>query len=110
VRHRKVSEEKAFALFREAWKQSDIQQAASALSSHGAQAIDYWLDHYIRSEAVLLIVLWQYTPANTPGATEAISGVLLGNRLTQDVIPLLAFLHRPEAGEGEMDSLHYAVK
>lgn len=35
--------------------------------------------------------------------------VLLGRRLTQDVLPPLAFLHRPEAGEGEVDALHYAI-
>lgn len=104
-----VPEEKAFALFWQAWQQSGIQQPASTLTGSGAQAIDHWLDHHIRSEAILLAVSWQYAPLNTPMSAEAISGVLLGNRLTQETLTPIAFLHRPEAGEGEMDALHYAI-
>lgn len=104
-----VSEEKAFALFWDAWQQSGIKQPVSTLTGSGAQAIDDWLDHHIRSDAVLLVMSWQYAPLNTPMSAEAISGILLGNRLTQNVLPPLAFLHRPEAGEGESDSLHYAI-
>ncbi|WP_185922713.1 hypothetical protein [Hafnia paralvei] len=104
-----VSEVKAFALFWEAWQQSGIQQPVSSLAGSGAQAVDNWLDHHIRCEAVLLIVSWQYAPLNTPMSAEAICGLLLGNRLTQDILLPLAFLHRPEAGEGESDSLHYAI-
>lgn len=55
------------------------------------------------------MVSWQYAPLNTSMSAEAISGILLGNRLTQDILPPLAFLHRPEAGEGEPDALHYAI-
>lgn len=90
-------------------RQSGIQQSVSTLAGSGAQAIDHWLDHHIRSEAVLLVVSWQYAPLNTSMSAEAISGILLGNRLTQDILPPLAFLHRPEAGEGEPDALHYAI-
>lgn len=104
-----VSEEKAFALFWDAWQQSGIQQSVSTLAGSGAQAVDNWLDHHIRSEAVFLVVSWQYAPLNTSMSAEAISGILLGNRLTQDVLPTLAFLHRPEVGEGEPDALHYAI-
>ncbi|KAB5494054.1 hypothetical protein F8562_11135 [Klebsiella sp. RCJ4] len=104
-----ISEEEAFALFGDALRQSGIQQSVSTLAGSGAQAIDHWLDHHIRSEAVLLVVSWQYAPLNTSMSAEAISGILLGNRLTQDILPPLAFLHRPEAGEGEPDALHYAI-
>ncbi|WP_169405428.1 hypothetical protein [Rouxiella aceris] len=46
------------------------------------------------------MVSWQYAPGSTPLSAEAVSGVLLGNRLTQNILPPLAFLHRPEAGQG----------
>ena len=104
-----LPEEKAFAFFWDAWQQSGVQQPVSSLAGSGAQVIDDWLDHYTRSEAVLLVVSWQYAPLNTPMSAEAISGLLLGNRLTQGILPPLAFLHRPESGEGEPDALHYAI-
>lgn len=104
-----VPEEKALSLFWQAWHQSGIQQPVSVLSGSGAQVIDRWLDHHIRSESVLLALSWQYAPVNTPLSAEAISGVLLGNRMTQNTLPPLAFLHRPEAGEGYAEALHYAI-
>lgn len=104
-----VPEEKALVLFWEAWQQSGVQQPVSILAGNGAQAIDYWLDHHIHSESILLVVSWQYAPLNTPLSAEAISGLLLGNRLTQDVLPPLAFLHRPEAGGDGIDALRYAI-
>ena len=104
-----VPEGRVNALFWQAWHQADIRQPVSTLEGSGAQVIDNWLDHHIYSEAVLLIVSWQYAPADTPFSAETVNGVLLGNRLTQDVLPPLAFLHRPECGEGTMDALCYAI-
>lgn len=104
-----VPEEKAFVLFWEVWQLSGIQQPVSILAGSGAQTIDDWLDHHIHSESVLLVVSWQYAPANTSMSAEAISGVLLGNRLTQETLPPIAFLHRPEAGDGGRAALHYAI-
>ena len=104
-----VPEDKAYALFWQAWKKSGIKQPTSTLAGSGAEAIDRWLDLHIRSEAVLLVVSWQHAPANTLRSAEAISGVLLGNRLTQNSLSPLALLHRPESGEGAADALHYAI-
>lgn len=104
-----LSEEKAFALFWQAWHQAGILQPVSTFIGNGAQAIDDWLDHHFRSEAVLLVVSWQYAPANTPLSAETVNAVLLGNRLTQGILPPLAYLHRPEPGEATTDAQHYAI-
>mgnify|MGYP003365638943 CR=1 FL=1 len=105
-----VPEDNAYALFWQAWYQSGISHPVSSLTGSGAQVIDHWLDHHICSEAVLLVVSWQYAPGNTPLSAEAVSGVLLGNRLTQNILPPLAFLHRPEAEQGTSEALKYAIR
>lgn len=104
-----IPEEKAEALWWQAWKTSGIQQSCSRISGSGMQVVDEWLDHRIHSDALLLVVSWQYSPVNTPMSAEAITGILLGNRLTQHAISPLAFLHRPEAVGTSPDAFEYAL-
>jgi hypothetical protein len=104
-----IPEEKAINLWQKAWQNAGIQQTLNRINSFGAQAVDEWLDHNIRSDALLLILSWHYAPINTRDSAEAICGVLFGNRLTQETLPSLAILHRPESGEGADEDLRYAI-
>lgn len=105
----KLPEEKTEALWLRAWEASGIQQPCSRISGSGMQIIDDWLDHNIQSEALLLVVSWQFQPHNTPLSAEAITGVLMGNRLTQHALTPMAFLHRPEAVGESSDAFEYAI-
>ncbi|MEB7276925.1 hypothetical protein NEN81_00980 [Enterobacter asburiae] len=104
-----IPEKKAINLWQQAWQNAGIQQTLNRINSFGAQAVDEWLDHNIRSDALLLVLSWHYAPINTRDSAEAICGVLFGNRLTQETLPSLAILHRPESGEGADEDLRYAI-
>lgn len=104
-----ISEEKTITLWQQAWQSAGIQQTFNRINSFGAQAVDEWLDHNIRSDALLLVLSGNYAPINTQRSAEAMCGVLFGNRLTQETLPSLAILHRPECGEGVDEELRYAI-
>lgn len=104
-----IPDEKTHALWWQAWEQSNIKQNCSCLNGSGAQVIDTWLDHNIRSDALLLVIAWQYAPENTSLSAEAITAVLLGNRLTQDTLSPVAFLHRPESGGNTLEEMQYSI-
>lgn len=83
-------------LWQEALKQSGIRQVMTRIEGCGLVAIDHWLDQRIQDQALLLVVAIQVAPPTIEGSAEAAVGLLFGNRLTQDVLPPRAYLHRPE--------------
>ncbi|WP_044872360.1 hypothetical protein [Pseudomonas sp. LFM046] len=91
-----LSSELMDRLWRESLEQSGIRQAITRIDGSGLAAIDHWLDQRIRDRALLLVVAIQVAPPVLEGAAEAAVGLLFGNRLTQDVLPPRAYLHRPE--------------
>ncbi|PNB70916.1 hypothetical protein C1X64_27570 [Pseudomonas sp. GW456-E7] len=84
-------------VWRQAWSESGIRQSTVPVEGDGLEALDHWLDHRIADQALLLVVAVQFAPQNPEGRAEAAVGLLLGNRLTQNAVPALAYLHRPEA-------------
>ncbi|HFK4762020.1 TPA: hypothetical protein ACG0MZ_003583 [Citrobacter farmeri] len=104
-----IPEEKAITLWHQAWQSAGIQQTWGRINAFGAHAVDEWLDLSIQSDALLLVVSWQYAPINTWHSAETLCGLLFGNRMTQNTLPPLAILHRPESGEGIDDDLRYAI-
>ena len=105
-----LPEEKTRAFFWDAWNQAGIRQTGADLAGGGARMIDFWLDNNIKSEALLLVVSWHYAPVDTAMSAETVNALLFGNRLTQEILPPLAFLHRPEASQGTSDELEYAIQ
>ncbi|CAI8900802.1 Structural protein [Pseudomonas sp. IT-P176] len=98
-------------VWRHAWRESGIRQSTSPLDSSGLAALDHWLDQRIADRGVLMVVAAQFAPQQSEGKAEAAVGVLLGNRLTQNTLPALAYLHRPElAREPTADALLPAVQ
>ncbi|MCU6671328.1 hypothetical protein M8013_21625 [Enterobacteriaceae bacterium H4N4] len=73
-----------------------IIQPIEYVDGHGAQFIDEWLDNRINDKSLLLIIAAQVAPEIRHGSAEAMVALLLGNRLTQNTVPPLAWLHRPE--------------
>lgn len=98
-------------VWRHAWSESGIRQSASPLDSSGLAALDHWLDQRIADRGLLMVVAVQFSPQPLEGTADAAVGVLLGNRLTQNTLPALAYLHRPElAREPTAEALLPAVK
>ncbi|MBK4716679.1 MULTISPECIES: hypothetical protein [Tenebrionibacter/Tenebrionicola group] len=93
---------------------SGIVQPISYIDGHGMQFIDEWLDNRINDKSLLLVIALQVAPEKREGSTEAMVALLLGNRLTQNTLPPLAWLHRPERtdpqspGEGIVQAADWA--
>ncbi|MBM7354593.1 hypothetical protein [Lelliottia amnigena] len=83
----------------ESLEEAGIVQTIEYVDGHGAQFIDKWLDNRINDKSLLLIIAAQVAPEMRQGSAEVMVALLLGNRLTQDTIPPLAWLHRPERTE-----------
>lgn len=77
-------------------KEAGIAQPIEYVDGHGAQFIDEWLDNRINDKSLLLVIAAQVAPEIRQGSAEAVVALLLGNRLTQNSVPPLALLHRPE--------------
>lgn len=98
-------------VWEQAWSESGIRQSTAPVEGGGLEAVDRWLDYRIGDQALLLVVALQFAPQPLEGTAEAAIALLLGNRLTQTVLPPLAFLHRPEQErEPTPDALLYAVR
>ena len=97
-------------VWRQAWSESGIRQSTVPVEGGGLKALDQWLDHRIGDQALLLVVAFQFMPQQPEGTAEAAVGLLFGNRLTQTVLPSMAYLHRPEQErEPTTDALLYAT-
>lgn len=97
--------------WRHAWQTSGIRQSTVPVEGHGLDALDHWLDQRIDDQAMLLVVAVQFAPENPEGSAEAGVAVLLGNRLTQNILAPIAYLHRPEQErESNPDPLLYAAR
>lgn len=98
-------------LWRQAWSESGIRQPTVPDEGSGLAALDQWLDQRIGDKASLLVVALQFAPQQAVGTAEAAVGLLFGNRLTQTVLPPIAYLHRPEqAREPNTDALLCAAR
>jgi hypothetical protein len=84
----------------DALAQSGIRQTLTPIEGSGLAIIDRWLDERIQDDALLMVVSFQIAPEQVEGSAEAVVGLLLGNRLTQDTLQPLAYLHRPEPMHG----------
>ncbi len=91
-----LSDEATGRLWQESFAKSGIRQALTPIEGSGLAAIDRWLDQHSREQALLLVVAIQVAPPFVEGSAEAVVGLLLGNRLTQNVLLPRAYLHRPE--------------
>ncbi|MFJ3261740.1 hypothetical protein ACIPK7_15910 [Pseudomonas sp. NPDC086581] len=87
-------------IWNETLAESGIRQTLKPIDGGGLAAIDQWLDERIQDEALLMVVSFQIAPKDVEGSAEAVVGLLLGNRLTQDRLQPLAYLHRPEPAHG----------
>ena len=97
-------------VWRQAWSESGIRQSTVLVEEDGLEALDQWLDNRIGVQALLLVVAVQFAPQQPEGTAEAAVGLLFGNRLTQTVLPSMAYLHRPEQErEPTTDALLYAT-
>lgn len=83
-------------------KEASITQPIEYVDGHGAQFIDEWLDNRINDKSLLLIIAAQVAPEMRKGSAEAMVALLLGNRLTQNTVPPLAWLHRPERTDPQL--------
>ncbi|WP_223465853.1 hypothetical protein [Pseudomonas sp. GL-RE-26] len=82
--------------WRNAWRESGIRQSVVPLEGRGLAAVDRWLDQRIDDQALLMVLAVQLAPDQPEGTAEVAVGLLFGNRLTQSVLPPIAYLHRPE--------------
>ncbi|MEQ4280966.1 hypothetical protein [Pseudomonas syringae] len=97
-------------VWRQAWSESGIRQSIVSVEGDGLEALDQWLDHRIGDQALLLVVALQFMPQQPEGTAEVAVGLLFGNRLTQNALPSMACLHRPEQErEPTTDALLHAA-
>jgi hypothetical protein len=84
----------------QAWENArqacELACAVEFIPCRGPAFLDAWLDHRIREESLLLIIGLQVAPEQTDHSAEAAVALLLGNRLTQKTLPVIALLHRPD--------------
>ncbi|MBD9677934.1 hypothetical protein IB274_14570 [Pseudomonas sp. PDM18] len=95
-----LEEGRAGRVWNETLAESGIRQTLKLINGSGMAAIDQWLDERIRDEALLMVVSFQIARGQVEGSAESVVGLLLGNRLTQERLPALAYLHRPEPTHG----------
>lgn len=106
-----LSESLLRRVWRHAWQTSGIRQSTVPVEGQGLDALDQWLDQRIDDQAMLLVVAVQFAPEYPEGTAEAAVAVLLGNRLTQNTLAPIAYLHRPEQErESNPDPLLYAAR
>lgn len=91
-----LPEQLVSSLWRDAWKTCGIRQQTEDIDGHGLAVVDRWLDHRIREKSLLLVVALQVAPENPQDTGETVAALLLGNRLTQNILTPRALLHRPE--------------
>ncbi|MHC8305775.1 hypothetical protein [Pseudomonas sp. PB3P13] len=97
-------------VWRQAWSESGIRQSTVSVEGDGLEAVDQWLDQRIGDQALLLVVALQFMPQQPEGTAEVAVGLLFGNRLTQNTLPSMAYLHRPEQErEPTTEALLYAA-
>ncbi|ELY4601510.1 hypothetical protein SM003_004193 [Cronobacter malonaticus] len=96
-----LPEQQVRSLWRYAWKTYGIRQQTEDIDSHGLAMVDRWLDHRIREKSLLLVVALQVAPENPQDTGETVVALLLGNRLTQNILAPRALLHRPEQNESQ---------
>lgn len=94
-----LSRERVRDLWHAAWQQSDIRQSPEEIDAHGLAAIDHWLDSRIKENTLLLVIALQVATASPENTGEAVAALLLGNRMTQNVLMPYALMHRPEPGK-----------
>ncbi|VVN45872.1 hypothetical protein PS655_05815 [Pseudomonas fluorescens] len=98
-------------VWQQIWRESGIRQSTVPVEGNGLVALDQWLDRRIRDQAMLLVVSSQFAPQQPEGTAEAAVGLLFGNRMTQTVLPPMAYLHRPEQErEPTTDALLYVAR
>ncbi|WP_433735868.1 hypothetical protein [Pseudomonas putida] len=98
-------------VWQQAWRNSGIRQSTVAVDGGGLAAVDHWLDQRINDQALLLVLAVQFAPQEAEGTAEVAVGLLLGNRLTQNTLAPIAYLHRPEQEREPTDAdLLYATR
>lgn len=88
-------------LWEEAWAESEMPFPIEYLGGAGPGVVDNWLNIHFKESAMLLVVALQVAPVNADNSAEAGVTLLFGNRLTQEILPPLALLHRPESSPAE---------
>lgn len=104
-----LPDEKIKVLWSQAWQESEMPQPTAFVTGYGLAAVDHWLDHRINENTLLLVVALQIAPEQPEMTAEAVTGLLLGNRLTQKILTPLALLHRPESSSAKAEALQEAV-
>jgi hypothetical protein len=92
----RLPEEQWRPAWRRVWRESGIRQTVVPVEGCGLAAVDRWLDQRIEDQALLMVLAVQFAPHQPEGTAEVAAGLLFGNRLTQSVLPPIAYLHRPE--------------
>ena len=106
-----LSDELVVKAWQQAWANAGILQPVTPVAGHGLMAVDQWLDQRIADQALLLVVAFQVAPASVCDSTEAVVGLLFGNRLTQTTLSPSAYLYRPEQERSaSTDDLDYAAR
>ncbi|GGA61819.1 hypothetical protein GCM10011328_41390 [Hafnia psychrotolerans] len=97
-------------LWQQAWLESDLTPPMAFIPGHGLMAVDHWLDYRIQDKSVLLVIALQIAPRQPDNTAEVVTGLLLGNRLTQKTLPPIALLHRPELSRPDPVALQEKVE
>ncbi|MGF6141296.1 hypothetical protein [Pseudomonas laurylsulfatiphila] len=92
----KLPEEQWRFAWQRIWRESGIRQSTVAVEGSGLAAVDQWLDQRIGDQALLLVLAVHVSPEQPEGTATAAVSLLLGNRLTQNTLAPIAYLHRPE--------------
>ncbi len=96
-----VPRSEVLRLWEAAWAGSEMPFPIEYLGGTGLGVVENWLNVHFKESAMLLVVSLQVAPVNADNSAEAGVTLLFGNRLTQEMLPPLALLHRPESSPAE---------
>ncbi|WP_323134151.1 hypothetical protein [Serratia ureilytica] len=96
-----VPRNEVLRLWEAAWAESEMPFPIEYLGGTGLGVVENWLNVHFKESAMLVVVSLQVAPENADNSAEAGVALLFGNRLTQEVLPPLALLHRPDPSPAE---------
>lgn len=92
-------------MWEDAWAYRGMTFPVEYINGTGPGIVDHWLNVRFKDNAMLLVVSLQVAPVRADNSAEVAAALLFGNRLTQETLPPLALLHRPDSSPvGELES------
>nr|WP_139212095.1 hypothetical protein [Pluralibacter gergoviae] len=75
---------------------NNVKKSFEIMPGRGFDFIDSWFEDNIFEKSVLLVLALQIDPELSANSAEFAVAMIFGNRYTQEIVPPIALLHRPD--------------